>query len=63
MNMPQVNEKPLPNITVSLGIAVYPDHGATLEEMLQASDRALYESKRAGRNRATLYVAEIGRRS
>ena len=63
MNMPQVNEKPLPNITVSLGIAVYPDHGATLEEMLQASDRALYESKRAGRNRATLYVAEIGNRS
>lgn len=62
MNMPQVNEKPLPNITVSLGIAVYPDHGATLEEMLQASDRALYESKRAGRNRATLYVAEIERR-
>lgn len=62
MNMPQVNEKPLPNITVSLGIAVYPEHGATLEEMLQASDRALYESKRAGRNRATLYVAEIEKR-
>lgn len=61
MNMPQVNEKPLPNITVSLGIAVYPEHGATLEEMLQASDRALYESKRTGRNRATLYVAEIER--
>ncbi|HEX5413211.1 MAG TPA: diguanylate cyclase [Terriglobia bacterium] len=62
MNMPQVNEKPLPNITVSLGIAVYPEHGATLEEMLQASDRALYESKRAGRNRATLFVAEIEKR-
>ncbi|TAM82713.1 MAG: diguanylate cyclase [Acidobacteria bacterium] len=62
MNMPQVNEKPLPSITVSLGIAVYPEHGSTLEEMLQASDRALYESKRAGRNRATLYVAEIERR-
>jgi diguanylate cyclase (GGDEF)-like protein len=59
MNMPQVKEKPLPNITVSLGIAVYPEHGGTLEEMFQASDRALYESKRAGRNCATLYVAEM----
>ena len=47
-----------PAVTVSLGIAVYPEHGATLEEMLQASDRALYESKRAGRNRTTLYVEE-----
>lgn len=58
MNMPQVKEKHIPAVTVSLGIAVYPDHGATLEEMLQASDRALYESKRAGRNRSTLYVEE-----
>ena len=56
--MPQVKEKVLPQITVSLGIAVYPDHGGTLEEMLHASDRALYESKRAGRNRTTLYVEE-----
>ena len=58
MSMPQVNEKPLPQITVSLGIAVYPEHGGSLEEMFQASDRALYESKRAGRNRTTLYVEE-----
>lgn len=56
MNMPQIKGKNLPQITVSLGIAVYPEHGRTLEEMLQSSDRALYESKRAGRNRATLYV-------
>ena len=56
MSMPQVKDKQLPPITVSLGIAVYPDHGGTLEEMLQASDRALYESKRAGRNCTTVYV-------
>ena len=58
MSIPQVKEKHIPAVTVSLGIAVYPEHGATLEEMLQASDRALYESKRAGRNRTTLYVEE-----
>jgi len=58
MNMPPSKGKMLPSITVSLGIAVYPEHGGALEEMLHASDRALYESKRAGRNRTTLYVEE-----
>ena len=58
MAVPQVKEKPIPPVTVSLGIAVYPEHGGTLEEMLHAADRALYESKRAGRNRSTLYVEE-----
>jgi diguanylate cyclase (GGDEF)-like protein len=58
MSLPQVKEKPLPQITVSLGIAIYPEHGGSLEEMLHASDRALYESKRAGRNRSTVYVVQ-----
>ncbi len=58
MTVPSGQDKPLPPVTVSLGIAVYPEHGRTLEELLQASDKALYESKRAGRNRATLYVEQ-----
>ena len=49
-------DKMLPSVTVSLGVAVYPDHGKSLDEVLQAADKALYESKRAGRNRTTLYV-------
>jgi len=58
MVVPSGTEKPLPQLTVSLGIAVYPEHGQGLEELLQASDKALYESKRAGRNRSTLYVPQ-----
>lgn len=58
MVVPSGTEKPLPQLTVSLGIAVYPEHGHTLEELLQASDKALYESKRAGRNRTTIYVPQ-----
>ena len=58
MVVPSGTEKPLPQVTVSLGIAVYPDHGQSLEELLQASDKALYESKRAGRNRSTVYVPQ-----
>jgi diguanylate cyclase (GGDEF)-like protein len=55
MVIPSGGEKPLPQVTVSLGIAIYPDHGHSLEEIFQAADKALYESKRAGRNRTTLY--------
>jgi diguanylate cyclase (GGDEF)-like protein len=56
MNMvvPSTADTPLPQITVSLGVAVFPEHGHTLEEVLQAADKSLYESKRSGRNRVSL---------
>ena len=56
MVIPSGGDKPLPQVTVSLGIAIYPEHGQGLEDILQAADKALYESKRAGRNRTTIYV-------
>jgi len=37
-------------ITLSVGIAIFPEHGASTEAVLQAADRALVMSKRAGRN-------------
>jgi diguanylate cyclase (GGDEF)-like protein len=37
-------------MTVSIGIAVYPDHGATGQGVLQAADDALYAAKAAGRD-------------
>jgi diguanylate cyclase (GGDEF)-like protein len=58
MVVPSGTDKPLPQLTVSLGIAVFPEHGQSLEEILLASDKALYESKKSGRNRATLYIPE-----
>lgn len=57
MVVPSGTEKPLPLITVSLGIAVYPEHGKTFEELIHSSDKALYDSKRAGRNRVSVYMA------
>ncbi len=58
MVVPSGTEKPLPQVTVSLGIAIYPEHGRGFEEVVQAADKALYESKRAGRNRSTLYIPQ-----
>jgi two-component system, sensor histidine kinase LadS len=42
-------------ITVSIGLAAFPHDGRNSDEIVWAADEALYESKRAGRNRVTAY--------
>ncbi len=37
-------------ITLSIGFAAYPDNGQTIEQLLHASDAAMYQAKAAGRN-------------
>jgi diguanylate cyclase (GGDEF)-like protein len=41
----------LPSITMSIGVACSPDHGATREELIHAADVALYRAKAGGRDR------------
>lgn len=47
-------------LTMSFGIATFPDHGAGEEELLEKADQALYYSKNNGRNRTTLWDPNIG---
>ena len=42
------------HITASLGVATYLEHSDDLDELLELTDQAMYESKRKGRNRVTL---------
>lgn len=48
-------------LTVSLGVACYPDHGRNKEQLLSCADRALFQAKYSGRNRVSLYMASDGR--
>jgi diguanylate cyclase (GGDEF)-like protein len=40
--------------TISLGVAIFPDHGVTAEEVIAAADAALYRAKQAGRDRVEI---------
>jgi diguanylate cyclase (GGDEF)-like protein len=41
----------LSGITISLGVAAYPDHGTTPDSLIRAADEALYDAKFRGRDR------------
>ena len=41
-------------ITASVGVATFLEHSDNLEDLLELTDQAMYQSKRLGRNRVTL---------
>jgi len=43
------------SVGVSIGVAIIPDHGKTLEEATKSADIAMYCSKEEGKNRYTVY--------
>lgn len=40
----------LSSITISMGVATYPQNGATVDDLLRAADTALYKAKQNGRD-------------
>ena len=44
--------------TLSIGIAIFPDHGSAADELTNNADQALYIAKSEGRNRAVVYTGE-----
>ncbi|XRD26953.1 diguanylate cyclase [Lysinibacillus fusiformis] len=46
-------------VTLSAGIALYPEMAATTETLIEAADGALYEAKQAGRNQVKIAVQKI----
>ena len=39
-------------VTASVGVAIFPMHGSTLDDVIRVADLAMYEAKAAGRDRA-----------
>lgn len=57
LNQPFTLAGSLQHISGSVGIAIYPDHASSGENLLERADHALYQAKRAGKNRYTFYAA------
>jgi diguanylate cyclase (GGDEF)-like protein len=49
-------DKPLGQVTISLGVAVYPRHGRQPGELIKSADAALYRAKAEGRDRVASAV-------
>jgi diguanylate cyclase (GGDEF)-like protein/putative nucleotidyltransferase with HDIG domain len=46
-------------LTISLGVATFPRHGASTESLIGGADEALYAAKKLGRDRTVVYNPEI----
>ncbi len=46
-------------LTSSLGIAVYPDHADSSEELIARADAAMYQAKEAGKNAWRIYRSDL----
>ncbi len=61
-----IAESPIPvadnlqiHITISIGVAVFPNHAQNESELIGAADSALYKAKQMGRNRVCMFEPEL----
>jgi diguanylate cyclase (GGDEF)-like protein/PAS domain S-box-containing protein len=52
-------DKALGEVSISVGVATFPEHGKISEELFRMADQALYESKAQGRDRVTIAAAKV----
>ena len=50
-------------VTASTGIAIYPDDGADVVELIMSADAALHDAKRRGRNNYQFHTADMNARA
>jgi two-component system, cell cycle response regulator len=51
-------DEELINLTVSIGVAAYPDHGDSFKRLVEAADQAMYQAKQTGRDRVCVAEAK-----
>lgn len=47
------------NVTLSIGVALFPQHGTDFQTLQQRADAAMYRAKRSGRNQYCLFTEAI----
>lgn len=47
------------HISCSVGIAIYPEHGAEIDTLMRNADAAMYQAKSTGRNNAQFFSMEM----
>ncbi|HUY25113.1 MAG TPA: diguanylate cyclase [Candidatus Saccharimonadales bacterium] len=52
--IPLPEESTVPQVTASVGIALFPKHGRTIGQLLGVADAAMYSAKRRGRDRVAV---------
>jgi len=45
--------------SISIGVALYPDHGEAPDQLLRNADQALYQAKRQGRNQVAYFEESV----
>jgi len=48
------------HISLSIGIALFPDHGDSMESLQKSADIAMYQSKQEGKNRFSIFSQDSG---
>jgi diguanylate cyclase (GGDEF)-like protein len=55
----EYQDRELGAITISLGVALFPEHGTTAKTLLHAADAALYQAKHEGRDRVIVAPSDV----
>jgi diguanylate cyclase (GGDEF)-like protein len=54
----QYKRQTLGPLSLSIGIAAFPEHGSVTDDLLKIADQCLYQSKSRGRDSVTVAVAQ-----
>ncbi|MEH6814075.1 MAG: EAL domain-containing protein [Motiliproteus sp.] len=46
-------------VSASIGVSIYPDDGSSYEQLVKNADKAMYRSKKGGRNQFNFFSAEM----
>ncbi|MCG8484191.1 MAG: EAL domain-containing protein [Clostridia bacterium] len=59
INQPLVIDSKTFNVSSSIGVAVFPDHGISVDELMKKADMAMYKSKENGKNGYRIFDESI----